>query len=288
LLHLDQRRLNKETLRSVIGSDTYTSGLLYKNTYVINALKYCSQMKTIFLNAGFGVYESSEVVNIKGHIVQTNLGSVTAGNIIFCADKLPGELNKFSNEVYPAQTFLAISDPLDMTTVQKMFPSGKCQCWDTDLVYTYFRLTSDNRILLGGSNKLTTFASKEATSPAVINKVIDKFKAKFPFLNELKFIEFWAGRIDTTRDLLPIVVTDEDRQWVHYVMGCAGLPWASFCGDLIARLVLKENTKKDLGFIEYFKPNRKSFFPAWIENLLGKQISFSINSVWSKYYSKKR
>ncbi len=287
LLKLEQQIYSENTLDQVIGSTKYTKGILYKNTYVINALSYCQGMKKWLLENNIEIYESTEVMEVNGHIVKTGQGSVIADRIIFCADKLPSKITPLSKEIYPAQTFLAVSDPLHETLVKRMFPTGRYQCWDTDLIYTYFRLTSDNRILIGGSNKLTTFSSREVSSPLVITKVIAKFKEKFPYLNDLEFIEFWPGKIDTTRDLLPIVTIDKEREWIYFVMGCAGLPWASFCGDFVARNVLGESNKDSESFYKFFKPHRPTVFPSWLESIIGKQLSFSINSLWSKYYRKK-
>ena len=40
----------------------------------------------------------------------------------------------------------------------------------------------------------------------VIKRVVKDFKNHFPGLRDLSFIQFWPGLIDTTRDLLPIIV----------------------------------------------------------------------------------
>jgi hypothetical protein len=50
--------------------------------------------------------------------------------------------------------------------------------------------------------------------------VIHRFKAKFPYLKGLEFIQYWPGLIDTTRDLFPTVLRDERAPWVHFVLGC--------------------------------------------------------------------
>ena len=43
----------------------------------------------------------------------------------------------------------------------QLFPGGQqMQCWDSQIVYTYFRLTGDNRLLVGGGTGITTFLRK--------------------------------------------------------------------------------------------------------------------------------
>jgi len=104
----------------------------------------------------------------------------------------------------------------------------------------------------------------------VIERVIRRFKAKFPYLKDLEFIQYWPGLIDTTRDLFPTVLRDERAPWVHYVLGCVGLPWAAFCGDFAARHVLDTDAQTDHRYYRYFAPNRPFFLPLGAERVLGK------------------
>ena len=270
-------------LPAILGSRAFTGGIRYSGTYGIDALQYAQGVKQVLLRGGVAVYEASEVRRIEDHRAFTHLGSVKAGAIIFCADKPKPELTPYSRNVYHAQTFLSISEPLTDKEVEAMFPAGQLQCWDSDLVYSYFRLTGDQRLLLGGGSMFTTFARQDTTEPDVILHVIEKFKAKFPMLRNVQFIQYWPGRIDCTRDLLPTVGRDRDHPWIHFVLGCVGLPWATFCGDFAARHVLND-ASEDKRYYHYFRADRPFLLPLWSEKLLGKQLVFSLNNGWSKYY----
>jgi gamma-glutamylputrescine oxidase len=157
-LRYTQTFYKAKELKDVIGSNCYSAGVRYPDTYGINALQYAQEMKRILLQNGVEIYESTEAVQISDHYVKTHLGSVVAEEIIFCADKPTRTLTHFSNSIFHAQTFLTISEPLSERTISELFPSGRFQCWDTDLIYTYYRLTGDNRILLGGGSMVTTFS----------------------------------------------------------------------------------------------------------------------------------
>ncbi|MEO6884071.1 MAG: FAD-binding oxidoreductase [Bacteroidia bacterium] len=275
---------NKKEVNELVGSHSYTGAVRYSGTYGINALRYAHGIKNVLMDNGIQIYESSEVRHIKEHTVYTHLGSVTAENIIFCADKLDPRLTDYSKDIFHAQTFLSISEPLDDRDLNYLFPKGQFQCWDSDLVYSYFRLTGDNRLLLGGGTSLSTFSSNYTTSPHIINDVINKFKAKFLGIKRLEFIQYWPGLIDTTRDLIPTVVRDEKQPYIHFVLGCVGLPWATFCGDFAARHVIDDKSCNDHKYYQYLSADRKFFVPIWMENIFGKQLVFSINNGWAKYY----
>ena len=168
--------------------------------------------------------------------------------------------------------------------IKSLFPKDKFQCWDSTLVYSYFRLTGGNRILLGGGDMLTTFSKNDVNSSRVIDKVIRDFKNKFPQLKDLRFIQYWPGRIDTTRDLLPTILKDKAAPWLHFVLGCVGLPWATFCGEFVARHSVETKKQNDHHYYDYFRADRNFFLPLWMETFIGKQLVFSINNGWAKYY----
>ncbi len=275
-----------EDLRSVIGGEGYTAAVRYKDTYGIDGLRYAQGMKGMLMDAGVDVYESSRAISFSDHTVKTHMGSVTADQVIFCADKLGRNLSPYSWNVYHEQTFLSITEPLSQVELDNMFPSGPLQCWDSDLVYSYFRLTGTRRLLLGGGSLRTTYARYDSTNTRVIDHVISGFRKAFPMLNSVRFIQYWMGRIDMTRDLLPTVLKEPGAPWVHRVFGCVGLPWATFCGDFAARQVLAEKQTGDEKYYGYFNVNRKFLVPIWLERIVGKRVAFPMNNAWAKYYQK--
>lgn len=280
---------DKNAISSVLGSRDYEGAVRYSDTFGINPLLYAQRIKQVLLEHAVLVYESSEVTRIDGRTAHTHLGSVTADQIIFCADKLRPELTSYSRNVYHAQTFLAISEPLEQRDVASLFPDGRMQCWDSDLVYTYFRVTGDRRLLVGGGTAWTTYSRGDTTSPRVIERVINSLKSRFPSMMHVNFIQYWPGRIDMTRDLLPTMLRDKSSPWIHFVLGCVGLPWASFCGDFVARHVVSdasdgnyENDEEDK-YYQYFSPNREFLIPLSMEGILGKRAVFTLNNAWAKY-----
>jgi len=275
---------DSDQLSSVLGAVGYSGGIRYPGTYGINPLLYAQGLKKALIDNGVEVFEATRVNSLKGHTVYTDMGSVTAEEIIFCADKTKPSLTPYAWNVYHAQTFLAISEPLSSRQVSSLFPDGPLQCWDSDMIYSYYRITGDMRILLGGGSMLTTFSRNDVTTPAVIERVIRDFRTHFPCVKNVEFIQYWPGRIDMTRDLLPTVLRDEAHPWVHHVMGCVGLPWASFCGNFVARQFLKQSKEDEHRYYRYFSVKRGFLISLRWEKVLGKQLIFSLNTAWAKYY----
>ena len=275
-----------EEVGSVIGSKGYSAAIRYQDTYGIDALRYAQGVKGGLIDGGVDVYESSAVISFSGHVARTHMGSVTADEVIFCADKLGPELSPYWWNVYHEQTFLSITEPLSLAEQESMFPQGPFQCWDSDLIYSYYRLTGSKRLLLGGGSLLTTYARNDDTNSRVIDHVIRGFRLMFPDLHTVRFAQYWMGRIDMTRDLLPTVLKDPSTPWVHRVLGCVGLPWATFCGDFVARQILARKETGDEKYYRYFDVDRRFLIPIWAERIIGKRLAFPVNNAWAKYRQK--
>jgi gamma-glutamylputrescine oxidase len=281
----DQQIYDEKGLKAIIGADRFSAGIRYTGTYGINPLLCLQGFKDLFINHGMQVFESTEMERLEDHTVYTHGGSITADRIIIAVDKLNTSISGLANEIFHAQTFMSVSAPLTDKELGLLFPSGKqMQCWDSKLVYSYFRLTADNRMLLGGGIALTTFLKDAFNNPAVIKKVIRQFKDHFPFLKDLPFIQFWPGLIDTTRDLLPIIVKPPTQPHLQFILGIVGLPWAAFAGSFAARNILGLGEDDYKKYYPYFSNRRHFALPSGLATIIGKPALFSLSNSWAKFY----
>jgi gamma-glutamylputrescine oxidase len=280
----NQELYSKDGLDRILKSEGFLGAVRYNDTYGINCLQYLQGMKSVLIENGIEIYENTEVHSINQNIAYTHAGSIKADQIIVAIDKMEKSISEIADEIYHAQTFLSVSEPLSDAEVNQLFPSGKeYQMWDNTLVYSYWRLIEENRILLGGGSATTTFLRNPWYNDSVINGVHKRFKKHFDFLNSLRFIQYWPGLIDTSRDLLPILVRDDNNKSIHFIQGVVGLPWASFCGHLVAKNILNESTEENLKYYEYFSDRRYFALPIWMEKFIGKPFLFSLNNGWAKY-----
>jgi len=281
----DQSVYFGDELNRVLGSEGFAAGIRYTGTYGVNPLLCLQGIKDLLIDHGTQVFESTEVIRIDGHTAYTRGGSVMANQIIIAVDKLKPEISPLADEVFHAQTFLSVSEPLTDKDLLQLFPSGESlQCWDSKLVYTYFRLTKDNRLLVGGGSAATTYLKEAYNNHRIISRVIRKFKDHFPFLRDLAFIQFWPGRIDATRDLLPIIVRPRQQPHLCFTLGAVGLPWAAFTGSLAARYILGEANEDYKKYSRYFSNRRYFTFPAGLGKIIGKPMLFSLSNAWAKFY----
>jgi gamma-glutamylputrescine oxidase len=281
----DQRTYDKRQLQQILGAEGYTAGIRYGGTYGINPLQCLQGLKDLLIDNGMQVFESTEMDRLEDHTAHTHAGTVTAQNIIVAVDKLTESISPLADETFHAQTFLSVTEPLTDRELQILFPAGEqMQCWDSKLVYSYFRLTRDNRLLLGGGTAITTFLKDAYNNPGVIRRVIKDFRSHFPRLDDLSFIQFWPGQIDMTRDLLPVIARPPGLEHVRFILGCVGIPWATFCGSFAARNVLGEADDDYRKYFNYFSNQRPFALPSGLGKVIGKPLLFSLANTWAKFY----
>src|SRR5262245_16747843 len=182
----DQRTYDEKELTGILGARGYTAGIRYGATYGVNPLMCLQSLKDLLIENGMQVFESTEMERLEDHTAYTHAGSVTADHIIIAVDKLSSSISPLADEAFHAQTFLSVTEPLTDRELRILFPAGEqMQCWDSKLVYTYFRLTGDNRLLLGGGTAVTTYLKDAFNNPRIIRRVIREFREHFPELENL-------------------------------------------------------------------------------------------------------
>lgn len=281
----DQRTYDEQQLKGILGAEGYTGGIRYGGTYGVNPLACLQGFKNLLIDDGMQIFESTAMKRLEDHTIYTHAGSVTADQIIIAVDKLDPSISPLADEVFHAQTFLSVSEPLADRDRRVLFPSGEqMQCWDSKLVYTYFRLTADNRLLLGGGTPVTTFLKDAYNNPRVIERIIREFREHFPGLKDLSFIQFWPGQIDTTRDLLPTIARPPEHPYVRFLLGAVGIPWAVFTGSFAARNVLGEADDDYAKYFNYFSNQRHFSLPSSLGKVIGKPMLFSLTNSWAKFF----
>ena len=151
--------------------------------------------------------------------------------------------------------------------------------WDTDLVYQYFRLTGERRLLLGAGNLLTTYV--RVGSPgwgAAVRKMRAYFRKRFPDVAlELDYV--WSGLIGVSKDFVPLAGVDPRNPDAYFVGGAAGLPWAAALGRYVAEKFLTGRADFD----EVFSPRRRFPVGRVAQAVLRKPLAFALSHGLEKY-----
>ena len=266
-------------VEKIVGTKQYSSAVRYPDTFGINSYLYCQALRDVLIKAGVKIYEHIPVTHIHSKGVATSNGSVIAKHIVVCGDRFIPDWGVLQKEIYHVQTFLGISKPLSDSEIKKIFKESRMMVWDTDLVYNYFRVTGDNRILLGGGDVLYTYAHNPSTNISRFKRRLTTyFKKKFSNIAiELEYI--WPGMLGVSKDLLPIMGTDEKMDNVWYVGAATGLPWAAALGIYAADRITGGRNEFD----EFFSWRRKFIIGPRMQALLTTPITYAVSHGITEY-----
>lgn len=268
---------SQETVEHVLGSSGYFGAVRYPHTFGINGYYYLQAVKDVLRDEGIEIYEETPALSVESHKVKTPNGMIQAGLVVLCVDRFLPTLHKLTYEVFPVQTFLMISAPLSQSDVQKIFPEERLMVWDTELIYTYYRVTGENRLLLGGSTLAGTYAGREQHENNRAWRKLEKyFKAKFPSVSP-HFEYMWPGLIGVSKDIMPIAGRDKEDDSLYYVTAAAGLPWAAALGAYAADALIDGRTDMDA----YFNPYRPFRLGHVTQTLLGTRITFALSHLFT-------
>lgn len=267
-------------VRTVVGSSRYVGGVRYPGTFGINSFAYCQAMRDALMSEGAQIHEETLVKKIDNGVVYTALGEARAKNIIVCADRFIPDLGRFKKEIYHVQTFLGISAPLSDAHRAMIFPGSCVMVWDTDLVYNYFRVTGDNRLLVGGGDLLYTYARSLAGDTRRFRRRLTRYiRTKFPLVPiELEYV--WPGMLGVSKDLLPVMGFDPGTNNIWYVGAATGLPWAAALGFYAAEKVLSGRDDFD----ERFSWKRSFVIGPRLQALLTTPPTYALSHGIAKYF----
>lgn len=242
----------------------YTWWVRYTNCYAINPMQYCQELKQSLMKQGVNIYEFTHIHGLWATEAKTNLWSIRFKKAIVCPWKAESDVFKNNaKNTYGIHSYITISEPLDHEQVKSMMPSGECMCRDTELVFNYYRLTGDKRIVLGWGNPLSSFQPFDVLESSTIHNVIHTFKKIFPTLQDVEFPHYRSGRIQASKDLMPLVGPSKQHQNHWRIQWAVGLPRAAWCWRFVTDLMhdeanetIKNVFSYDRNFLVPLSPSR--------------------------------
>jgi len=262
-----------DSLPDILGSTAYFGALRFGDTFGIHAYNACAGLRQGLLETGARIFEHSPVTRILENGIETPGGSVRAPAVIVCTDRFLPALGLARREIYHVKTFLAVTERLGRSEIDRIFPRGPLMVWGTDITYKYFRLTGDGRLLIGGASLANMYSPGEKQSPARVVRLLTRYLAdRFPGLR-VRFTACWPGLIGVSKDFAPVVGRHSRYPSVHYAAGAAGLPWAAALGRYLAEKVLDGRNDVDAAL----SVHRRFPIGPHLQAVLGAPVAFAIS-----------
>ena len=256
----------------------YYGAVGYENSFGINGYTYCQELKKIVEGQGIEVFEETPALSIDGHVIHTPYAKITAEKIIVCVDRFLPDISTLEQEISQVQTFVMASTPLTDKQISEIFPKDHYMCWDTDLIYSYFRVTGDKRLLLGGGSVFSSYASKEYHDyQPIIKKLTSYLAAHFP-KTDIQFEYSWPGLIGISKDIFPLAGSNRDQSHIYYIGASTGLSVAAGLAQYAVEHIFEGRTDLD----KELSPYRSFPIGGFLQTCIGKKASFILSNIFYK------
>lgn len=205
-----------------------------------------------FQAKGNRVYNNTQIAQIEntkqGVTLQTHSGLKIKAKklVIACGYESLKYVPKKIAEIH--STYALVSEPLD----EKYFWHRNSLIWETATPYMYFRVVSENRILVGGRDDPN---HSPHIKPSLITKktgqLTNAFRKKMPHI-PLKPDFSWAGAFAITKDGLPYIGSIPERPNTYFALGFGGngITFSVIAAEILQDLI-QDKKNVNAGLFEF-------------------------------------
>lgn len=251
--------IDHEELVDRVNSPLYRGPAWWEpNTGILNPAKLSRAWRGVLDTRGVPIHENTPVLSVESaggrQRLTTPTGTVTANKVVLATNAWSHEFAQIAKKQVPVWTYIVLTEPLTDAELDSIGWRGREGVEDVrDLVH-YYRLTADNRLLMGGRDvglgdgKGMDFDD----SPATWGHLRDDIRTIFPGLRDVKFSHAWGGPVSATLDMFPAIGYAGSKD-VIYSIGCVGhgVSTTHLNGQTIRDLVLERDTDlTDVFFVD--------------------------------------
>jgi glycine/D-amino acid oxidase-like deaminating enzyme len=250
------RVVQRDKLRSEIGSDIYYGGMVDEISAGLNPARYVAGLGAAAMRAGAQICEQTRVQSIQrearngtaGFRLVTSRGPISALNVLVGTSGYTGSCTPaLQKKIIPIGSFIITTAVLPESLARELSPHNR-QIYDSKNFLYYYRLTPDNRMLFGG--RAAFFPETDQTirkSAEILQRgMIDVY----PQLRDTKVEYVWGGTLDFCFDIMPHAGQVEG---IYFALGYAGhgVAMATYQGQKMAEWIAQGQTDNPFAEIPF-------------------------------------
>ena len=236
------RWLERPQLEGEIGSASFHGAALFEKSAMMHMGRYLAGLANAATRHGARIWEAAPVTGrrrVDGEWqLETPRGSLRADRVIaatgaYSAQVPQASLGYFRKRIIPIASFVIATRPLTDAEVAATLP-GNRTCVTSLNIGTYFRLSPDRRLILGGRARFS--ARSDQKSDAISGEMLRRTMIEvFPHLDGVEIDYCWGGLVGLTRDRFPRA---GEADGMIYGMGYSGhgAQMSTLLGQVLADL----------------------------------------------------
>lgn len=218
-----------------LGTDFYTDAWFDARGASLNPLAYARGLVRAVVGAGARVHERTPAIEIEAHnggwLVRTPHARIRAEHVAWCTNAYDVHNDALRGTVMPVRTAQVASEPLPKSMTSVILPGGE-SCSDTQRLLTSFRLTADNRLIMGGAS--ATAGDEHRRLVAHLHRAA---RRRFPHLGDIPWAFGWSGYLALTPTHLPQILEVGNGYYAGTGCNGRGIAMATATGAAMADLI---------------------------------------------------
>ena len=269
--------LDKAGLEKEVRSPLYLGAWREPRCGILNPAKLAWEWKRVIESRKVEVFEQTPVVRIeraRGSVhLTTPWGHVEADKVVLATNAYSHLIPMLKRKQAPVWTHIALTEPLKEEHFREIGWQNRQGIEDARNLVHYYRLTADNRLLMGGRDVSLGYGRdmdrdrNEKTFLGLENDV----RELFPALQGVAFTHHWGGPVSVPVDMAPAIGYVGDKNIV-YSLGCVGhaVSMTQLNGQTVADLV--RGRKSDLTDVFFVNRTTIPWPPEPLRFLVSKAI----------------
>ena len=240
----DFKSVSSTEIRGLIASNRYVGGILDYNAGHLDTLRFVRGLASAARSRGVRIFEQTRVtaihLNENSVVVTAKAGRVRSRRLVLAANAAIGDLvPQLKMRIFRPYTFMVATDRLG-STGGTLIPDD-ISVTDTSVVFDYFKMSNDNRLLFGGG--LCLYNPGARTIKSLIRQRMLKV---FPQLKDSSIEYAWSGVLDLTPNRLPDIGRLGTSAFYAQGFSGHGIALTLLVGKLIAESINGLNRRFDI------------------------------------------
>jgi glycine/D-amino acid oxidase-like deaminating enzyme len=216
-----------------VDSPVFRGAVRHRDAATVQPARLVRALRRAAVAAGVDIHERTPVVGVEGQRLRTAAGSVNADEIVVATNASAAVRWPAARRVAVFRSAIVLTDPVP-DIHERIGWEGREAVADARTYLSYFRLTNDDRVLMGSAS-------------GDLRRAEETVRQYFPQLADVGIAARWEGAIDVSSDRLPVVGTVPGSR-VHYAAGFTGngVGPSWLVGRTLASLALGEDVDSPL------------------------------------------
>jgi len=218
--------IDSEKLAGEVRSPLYSGAWWEPRCGILNPAKLAWGEKNVIEGMGVKVFEQSPATEIERGVkikLKTPEGSVSADKVVLATNAYSHLIPGLKRKQVPVFTHIVLTEPLKEEHFSEIGWKNRQGIEDARNLVHYYRLTSDNRILMGGRSVSIAWGRNmdKDLNTRTFRALEKDVRDTFPILKDISFTHHWGGPVSVPVDMTPAIGFVGDERIV-YSLGCVG------------------------------------------------------------------